>query len=381
MRLLELTLANFRNYEEATLDFADFNLIVGPNAQGKTNLLEAILFLATTRSHRSAADDELIREGEEVAYVAGTVEDAIARRRIEVTNVRRGRKQVRLDGKVQDRLSGLIGLLKVVFFAPESTSIVKGGPGERRRFLDLLLSQVHGEYLLALQRYHHALRQRNALLKQVREGRATRDHRDAWEPPLIEAGTVVIRYREAACRELARILERQQSYLTRGAEHAALEYVPSVPPTGEDEALREAYATRLAAVRENDLARGTTSVGPHRDDLQLRVNGADARRFASQGQQRTLTLALKLSEFDWIREKTDELPLFLLDDVTSELDEMRTGLLLEALNELPPQVFLTTTRIDAAFYRGIPTRLFEIRAGTAKWVEKPGVGAPEEETR
>ena len=197
MQLTELVLVNYRNYAEQSLEFGAFNLFVGANAQGKTNLLEAILFLATTRSHRTSTDDELIRQGEQTGYLSGNIEDSIARRRIEVGNTRGKRKQVKLDGKIQNRLSNLIGLLKVVFFAPESTAIVKGGPEDRRRFLDSLISQVHGEYLRSLQRYRRALQQRNESLKQIRDRRASRDTLQAWEDPLITSGIDVARRRRA----------------------------------------------------------------------------------------------------------------------------------------------------------------------------------------
>ncbi len=369
MQLTELVLVNYRNYAEQSLEFGPFNLFIGENAQGKTNLLEAILFLATTRSHRTSTDDELIRQGEQTGYLSGNVEDSIARRRIEIGNTRGKRKQVKLDGKIQTRLSNLIGLLKVVFFAPESTTIVKGGPEDRRRFLDSLISQVHGEYLRSLQRYRRALQQRNESLKQIRDRRAARDTLQAWEEPLITSGIDVARRRRTVCEELRPVLLGQQQYLTESREDAGLRYAPNVLINEDDGESREEFERRLIASVESDIARGTTSVGPHRDDIELAVDGLDARRFASQGQQRTLTLALKLAEIDWMHRASGELPIVLLDDVTSELDELRTRLLFEALHTLPPQVFLTTTRIDRSLFGEIPAHAWEVKAGTANPVE------------
>jgi len=365
LQLLELALSNYRNYEEQTLQFGEFNLFVGANAQGKTNLLEAILFLATTRSHRTSTDDELIRQGEQTGYLSGYVEDSIARRRIEIGNMRGKRKQVKLDGKAPAKLSSLIGLLKVVFFAPESTVIVKGAPEDRRRFLDALVSQVHADYLHSLQRYRRALQQRNESLKQVRERRSSREALQAWEEPLITAGIDVTRRRRAVCEELRPVLEQQQQYLTEGNEQAGLRYAPNVLINEDDGESRDEFGQRLMASIESDIARGTTSVGPHRDDIELVVDGRDARRFASQGQQRTLTLALKMAELDWIHRASGELPIVLLDDVTSELDELRTRLLFEALHAAPPQIFLTTTRVDRKLFGEIPGHAWEIRAGVA----------------
>jgi DNA replication and repair protein RecF len=369
VRLLELTLSNFRNYEEASIACEDFNLIVGPNAQGKTNLLEAILVVATTKSHRASGDDELVRHAADHFYVCTDVQAEAIRRRIEVAHVAGGRKQVKLDGKVQRRFSNVLGQVKVVFFSPESLSLVKGGPDDRRRFLDMLVSQVRADYLQALQTYQNALRQRNALLRQIREAQSSSTLLDVWDVQLVEAGTALTMLRRAASQELRPILRRQQEYLTRGAETCDLEYSPGVPWGGEVQALRDGFATALRDARDGDIARGGTSVGPQRDDLFLTVGGMEARRFASQGQQRTLTLALKLSELEWIQTTSGDTPLFLLDDVTSELDEMRTALLFERLHELPPQVFMTTTRRELAPRGRSAPAVWEVRAGTLKRVE------------
>lgn len=365
MRLLDLSLVNFRNYASATLEFGDFNLIVGRNAQGKTNLLEAILFLATTKSHRASSDTELIRTGQEMSYVGGTIEDAFGSRHIEIANPAGKRKQVKLDGKAVERLSSLVGLLKVVLFAPETTAIVRGGPSERRRFLDLMVSQVRREYLHTLQQYQTALKERNEALKQHHVRGGSRRLLDMWDPALIESGSLLMRLRQEACEDLRPMVTDRHAYLTDGAEAGELQYAPNVPMHQDERTRRDEFAASLVAAVNADCARGSTSVGPHRDDLLLTIDGVDARRFGSQGQQRTLTLALKLAEFEWIRKASDDMAVVLLDDVTSELDEMRTALLFEALREMPPQVFLTTTDLDRVDVRGVGgTHVWHVHAGT-----------------
>jgi len=366
VRLTELALESFRNIARARLFFGDFNLIVGPNAQGKTNLLEAILFLATTRSHRAASDEELLRVGDASLYVGGTVENRVARRRVEIAYLAGGRKQVRIDGKVPPKLSALIGVTKVVFFSPESLALVKGSPAERRRFLDALIAQVKPDYLAALQDYQNALRQRNELLKQVRDGLAPASLLEAWNEPFVASGTVVSRIRASVCAELLPLLRRQEAYLTHNQEDADLHYVPSVPILESKKETEEAFTERLRDELPHDVARGSTATGPHRDEVALAVNGADARRFASQGQQRTLALALKLAELEWMRAESGETPLLLLDDVTSELDETRAELLFAALSASPPQVFLTTTRRDVPLSRRFSPTVWEVRAGTVQ---------------
>jgi DNA replication and repair protein RecF len=366
VRLIELSLESFRNVAEARLGFGDFNLIVGQNAQGKTNLLEAILVMATTKSHRASNDEELLRRGDANFYLGGTVENTVVRRRVEISYVAGGRKQVRVDGKVCAKFSTLIGLVKVVFFSPESLTLVKGSPGDRRRFLDALVSQVRPDYLATLQDYQNALRQRNETLKQVRDGSTPAALLEVWDEPCVAAGAALTRMRAIVCDELLPILRRQHNYLTNHGETADLLYAPSVPILEPDGATQDYFRKRLHEELRGDIARGTTSTGPHRDEVALTVNGADARRFASQGQQRTLALALKLSELEWIRNAADETPLLLLDDVTSELDETRTRLLFAALRASPPQVFLTTTRRDADLYASFSPTVWEVSSGTVK---------------
>ena len=361
-RLQELTVADFRNYEDAALPFGDFNLFLGPNAQGKTNLLEAIHLLAFTRSHRAAADREMVRHEQQTYYVRGDFHDGTAQRRIEIAYDRSGRKQVSLDGKPQAKFSNVVGLLKIVFFAPETTAVVRGAPEDRRRFLDALLSQAQNEYLRRLIDYRKALAQRNEALKQVRDRELPRGALRAWSEPLVSAGTRVIETRAAAAAQLRPLLQEQHRFLTDGNETADLAYRPNV----QGENIQSAFEEKIAAGEENDIRRGTTSAGPHRDDLRIAVNQQSARTYGSQGQQRTLTLALKLSEFLWVKETTGTAPIALLDDVMSELDRRRSQKLFAALEALSPQVFLTATEVAPELLQQTPTDIWNIREGTAR---------------
>lgn len=368
MRLEELTVANFRNYEEETLRFGRFNLFLGENAQGKTNLLEAIHMLAATRSHRSASDAEMARHGASSYYIRGLLNDGYSSRRLEIAYERGGRKRVTLDGKPQTRFSNIVGLLKIVFFAPESTAAVRGSPEDRRRFLDALISQARKDYLSDLIEYRRALSQRNEALKQARDRRIALSELRVWEAPLVEAGVRLAARRLEVCKELRPLLRLQHERLAGEGEEAELIYRANA----SGEPLETAFAERLSAAEPNDIRRGTTSVGPHRDDLELRLNGRSARRFGSQGQQRTLTLALKLSEFEWLKAATGIAPVALLDDVVSELDRGRAARLFSVFGSLSPQVFLTATEAPDDLRARAASDVWQIRAGTAQYAEGGG---------
>lgn len=369
MRLNQLVLRNFRSYADCEVDFTDrVNLIIGENAQGKTTLLEAIYFLSTAKSHRTYPDNELIRHNESWFYLKGKVvptdgahtnpephnRQSLHLMTVEVSNEASGKKRFKFNGVLQKKLSHWIGQFNVVFFSPESLTLVKGSPADRRRFIDLLISQINPVYLNSLQNYQFALKQRNELLKQIRSKQASPDFLDPWDDMLIAEGVSIIQTRVGIFAQLKDYIQTKHAELTGNRETLQLKYQPS-PEKSDDameEELAELFRRGLQSVRSYDILRGMTSLGPHRDDFKLILEARsagtmyfqEAKAFGSQGQQRTIALALKLGELELIRETTGRTPIVLLDDVFSELDEERSSFLFHLLGRLNAQTFITSTR-------------------------------------
>ena len=364
MHLNHLVLRNFRNYVDCEIDFPNrVNLITGGNAQGKTSLLEAIYFLSTAKSHRAYPNDELIRHNESWFYLKGIIATDIKRNNpstdlmtLEVSSQLQGQKRFKLNGDLQQRLSQWMGQFKVVFFSPESLFLVKGTPADRRRFIDLLICQIHAVYLVQLQDYQSALKQRNELLKQIRSNQASSDMLEAWNGLLVDNGISIIQTRSQILSRLQAFAREKHAALTGNSEQLELKYHPLPALEGLDVMDRSDAITRfrkaLEDSRRDDILRGTTSIGPHRDDIKLLLETKkqgvmfreEAKPYASQGQQRTVALTLKLSELEVIHQTTGTPPIVLLDDVISELDENRTAFLLDLLQRLNAQTFITATQ-------------------------------------
>ena len=277
---------------------------------------------------------------------------------LEVSNESNGKKRFKLNGDLQRKLSQWIGQFTVVFFSPESLTLVKGAPADRRRFIDLFISQVSPAYLSHLQNYQFALKQRNELLKQIRAKQAGVDLLDPWDTLLIDNGIFIIQTRKGTLIQLAAYAQEKHAELTGGSEKLALKYqlphaLEGIDSVSESD-VEDKFRNALASSRPYDILRGTTSVGPHRDDLKLiletvqagSIQRQEAKSFCSQGQQRTIALSLKLGELELIRELTQKTPIVLLDDVISELDEMRATFLFDLLLRLDAQTFITSTRRD-----------------------------------
>ena len=378
MRLNHLSLTNFRNYARLELGLSDrLTVFQGANAQGKTNLLEAIHLLATGRSPRVGAERELINWlalESPLPYARLVAEisaggDAPTERLEVVLELARTpapgggngpvvRKQVRING-VPKRGLDLIGRLRVVLFLPEDVSLVAGAPTERRRYLDIALCQISTSYCRALGEYNKVLSQRNALLRRLRDEGGDPGQLVFWDEQAAEHGSVLLQRRAHAVSELNRLAAERQRDLTGGTERLQLGYLPSPdpakvsanrPPAGDrfafETAAREQTAgwllAHLRATRGRDVAAGSSLSGPHRDDIAFTVEGHDLRTFGSRGQQRTAALALKLAEVQMMREATGDTPLLLLDDVMSELDALRRHTLLDALTQVD-QALVTTT--------------------------------------
>jgi DNA replication and repair protein RecF len=316
------------------------HLIWGPNAAGKTSLLEAMVLLAWGRSHRTSADGELVRWGTDLARVEGRVGSDV----IEVAIVRAGatgaagRKRIRVNG-LPRRTTGLAGLLRVVVFAPEEMLLIAGSPSLRRAVIDQLASSSSPAYADALATYGRTLQQRNGLLRAIREEGASRDELRFWDGAFLDTGSVIVAERRRLLDVLAGPLAAAH------AEIAPDEAAGARLTLGYGESARDALARRLIETAEKEVWNGSTLVGPHRDDLIFELAGRDLASFASRGQQRTAILALKLAELDVLTDLDGRPPLLLLDDVFSELDPERRSHLVRRIAALP-QAFVTTTTLD-----------------------------------
>ncbi|WP_334072710.1 MULTISPECIES: DNA replication/repair protein RecF [Paenibacillus] len=349
MFVKSISLANYRNYEALSLgSFGSVNLMIGRNAQGKTNLLEALLVLALTKSHRTAKDKELISFGSAQATVWAEVERKYGTVGLELRFSQQG-KRAKLNGLEQRKLSDFIGALNAVMFAPEDLEIVKGTPGVRRRFLDMEIGQVQPSYLFHLQQYQKVLVQRNNLLKQAwGAGPEVTTMLEIWNEQLAEHGVKIIKKRKQFIRKLQKWAQQIHEGITGGGENLKLSYLPSFGEAEEeDEAvLLEQFMIKLSQTKDQEIRRGMTLAGPHRDDLAFHINGNEAQSFGSQGQQRTTALSLKLAEIELIHEEIGEYPILLLDDVLSELDPYRQTQLIETFQS-KVQTFITATGIES----------------------------------
>ncbi|MHB1294935.1 MAG: DNA replication/repair protein RecF [Anaerolineae bacterium] len=388
MHLSHLSLTNLRSYARLELDLeARIHVFQGENAQGKTNLLEAIYYLATTRSPLASTDRELIRWAaeEEVipyAYLRGTYVRAGAQhvldyalaleRQPEQPGPPIFRRRILLDG-IPRRALDVVGALQVVLFLPDDIAIVAGSPGDRRRYLDISLCQIDAVYCRALARYNHILQQRNSLLRRIREREARSVELAYWDEQLVALGSQVLSRRLWSVRELSVHVAEIHPALTGHHETLAIEYQNTIharlpepalqEPDTSPEAVAEQFRAALDVARREEIARAVTLVGPHRDDARFLINGIDATRFGSRGQQRTIALSLKLAEVELMRGETGEMPVLLLDDVMSELDRRRTRYLLQQVGRAE-QVLMTTT--DLAGYSPdmlAGVKLWEVSAG------------------
>ena len=367
MRLTSLKLNNFRNYERAEIYPASGTTVfVGNNAQGKTNVLEAVHLCCTGRSHRTPRDKELVRWEQPYGQVELQVEQADGSHEIEILLSTIERKKVKVGGNFIARSGELLGHVNGVMFSPEDLRMVKGGPSERRRFIDMELSQISPSYYYGLQRYNRALLQRNKLLKAAVHRPDLQETLIVWEEQLAHHGAKIMRRRANFIERLAQAAQANHLSISGDKEQLKVLYAADVPMPDEVGQLEELLKDALSRSREKDLQRGTTQVGPHRDDLALWLNDMDVRAFGSQGQQRTTALSLKLSELDVMREETGEWPVLMLDDVMSELDPHRKRQLLDKLE--PVQVLVSCT--DMSDLAGATVdRVYEVEAGCASLQE------------
>ena len=344
MHVTSLELRQFRSYERLELTPGEgMNVFVGQNAVGKTNLLEALHLCCTARSHRTSRDEEMIRWGQRGGFVrVRTLQrDGTHEISVHLTRERGQKKTVRIAQRQAERIGELFGHVFGVLFSPEDLFLIKGGPSERRRFLDMQLSQLRPDYFYALQRAARALSQRNALLREIEHRPSMKSTLDLWDEQLAEAGATVAAGREQFAGALQELAREEHAFLTDGRERLTLGMVGVASGAPDPKAV---LLERLRATRQEDLRRGTTTTGVHRDDLALAINGKDARLYASQGQQRTAVLALKLAQTAFARREKGETPILMLDDVMSELDPERRRQLCARIDTM--QTFVTCTDLS-----------------------------------
>ena len=365
MQITELTLRSYRSYETLHLAFdPGVQIFLGANAQGKTNIIEALYYAAFGRSHRTSSDAELIRVGADGAYIGLSFRRHDVPGELSFTFARGARRRITYAGESL-RQRDLVGILPMVLFSPEDLFLVKGAPALRRRYLDAELSQASPAYYGELLRYTRILKQRNAVLKDIRERLAAPDDLSPWDAQLAKSAAYIVTRRIAAVAQLGALSARVQAVLAAGEELALAYEIAGggAEDFAEDdmtEALHVWYNKMLCEGRARDIARAATGVGPHLDDLVLRVGGMSLRSYGSQGQQRTGALALKLAELFYLQENIGEAPILLLDDVMSELDADRRRALLDFIRHEHIQTFITAT--DAAYF---PAE----RMGTYRYVE------------
>lgn len=337
MHIDSLEVGNFRNYEFGKIEFHNkTNILYGDNAQGKTNLLEAIFVSGTTKSHKGSKDKELIRIGEEEAHIRMHLTKKNIPHRIDMHLKKNKGKGIAIDGIPIKRSGELLGLLNVIFFSPEDLRIIKNGPSERRKFINMELCQLDSMYLHDLSEYSRVLMQRNKLLKQIYYTPSLKDTLDIWDMQLVEYGTKIIKRRESFIKEIGEIVTHVNEKLTGNKEHVQMLYEPDVKI--------DEFEERLFNSHERDFKMCSTSVGPHRDDLCFMNADIDIRKYGSQGQQRTCALSLKLAEIELVKNTIGDSPILLLDDVLSELDRSRQNYLLDSIHDI--QTIITCTGIE-----------------------------------
>ena len=371
MIIKSLELADYRNYDSLFISFdKGVNILCGDNAQGKTNILEAVYLAATTKSHRGSKDREIIQFSKEEAHIRTYVERDGVETRVDMHLRMTGSKGIAIDGQKIKRAADLLGLCNVVFFSPEDLGIIKNGPAERRRFVDMELCQLDQMYLHDLNHYNKVINQRNKLLKDMYFNPGLQDMLGVWDMQLVNYGSKVIERRRDFVRQLNEIIKDIHWKLSGEKEELQVCYEPDVE-------IKD-FEKRLLFSKDKDIKLKTTSAGPHRDDFVFLINGVDARKFASQGQQRTAALSLKLSEIRMVEDMTKDSPVLLLDDVLSELDSGRQQLLCNSIGNI--QTIITCTGLEEFVNNRIQiNRIFQVKEGKVVCVNEEDMADPVKE--
>lgn len=358
MIIKSLELADYRNYEELVIHFdRGTNILIGDNAQGKTNILEAIYVAATTKSHKGSKDAEMIHFEREEGHIRLILEKNGVSTRIDMHLRKNKSKGIAVDGNKLKKAADLLGLCNVVLFSPEDLSIIKDGPSERRRFVDMELCQLDSFYLYNLNNYNKIVNQRNKLLKDMIMNSSLQETLSIWDMQLVSFGSKMIERRILFVEQLNEIIYEIHRKLTGGREEIRIVYEPNVS--------MEDFERKLKTSQMRDIKAKITSVGPHRDDFCFMVDGIDIRKYGSQGQQRTAALSLKLAEIELVKKITGDTPILLLDDVLSELDCKRQNQLLGSIGEI--QTIITCTGMEEFVNNRFEIdRIFKVCEGKAE---------------
>lgn len=362
MHIKNLKLKNYRNYSEEAVEFSDgLNVIFGKNAQGKTNCAEAVFYLCTGVSPRVRRDKQLIKHGESLAEISAEAEGRYGKIQIDAKITESGR-EFTVNGNRITRNADILGNLFSVFFSPQELRLIQDGPDERRRFLNVSASQLSRPYYTALNRYNKVLEQRNNLLKN-RDLDVVFDTLPVWDTQLCKYAATVAYKRTEYIKKLAPLAAEAHSYLTDGAEN--LKISPEKSYKGSEADIEKRLYQELSNNYDRDIRLGYTASGPHRDDIDIEINGVDAKAYASQGQTRTAALSIKLAEVEIFKEISGEYPVFILDDVMSELDLPRRKKLVERTSGAGLQTILTCTHAERVLY-GKETNKIRIEGGAVK---------------
>lgn len=337
MIIKSIDLKNFRNYEIEHIEFDNnTNIFYGDNAQGKTNVLEAIFISGTTKSHKGSKDLEVINFNCDEAHIKTIIERKGIDYRIDMHIKKNKSKGIAINGVPVKKALDLYGIVNIIFFSPEDLNIIKNGPSGRRKFMDMELCQINKIYAKNLVNYNKSVEQRNKLLKDIYFMPDLKDTLDVWDSQIVNYGSEIIAARRNFIQKVNEIISPIHHKLSGGREELTIQYEPSVT---EDD-----FMNTLCRYRDRDVKMKMTEVGPHRDDVLFMINGIDIRKYGSQGQQRTTALSLKLAEIDLVKEITGDKPILLLDDVLSELDGNRQNYLLNSINDV--QTIITCTGLD-----------------------------------
>jgi len=346
MILTSLELTDFRNYSNEYIEFGDRkNFLIGNNAQGKTNILEAIYLLCLSRSFRANFEKEAIRFSKQDCLIKGVfkLDDSTINTVIFHCSQEKG-KEISVNRKRLNKVSEIIGNFPIVLSSPDEYVLTVGPPPGRRKFVDILLSQIYKKYFSYLQDYHRIIQQRNTLLSKWRSfGVKTPEMIDPWDQRLAEIGSKIIEYRQEFTISFSEILKNIHSELVIKNEELTFNYRPNIV-ADEIDNLQSNFLNRLKQTHHKEIQRGTSLTGPHRDDFVFNINGQELRKYGSRGQHKTVLIALAIAQFNIIKKKKQEIPIVLFDDLYSEIDSERQSKIIESLNNMG-QVFITATSV------------------------------------